>query len=461
MRKDPIVKQILRKLTPTQQITLSFVFVILTGGFLLSLPISNTGTPAPFIDHLFTSASAVCVTGLAVIYPGVDYTAFGQWVMIALMQIGGLGLMTLIAVFVIFLSGRLDLKSKIVMSEAVNRSDFFDFHHFIRSIIKYTVFFEGIGFLLLCYRFIPEFGWEKGTFTALFTAVSAFCNAGFDNIGTINLIPYVSDPLVSLTIAGLIIVGGLGFGVWFDLSQGSKSIIAQTHTVKYVIHHLKIHSKLAIIMTLTLIFGGMGLIFIIEYTNPQTLGNLDFGTKLLASFFQSVTTRTAGFSTINIGFLKTATLLIMMVLMFIGGSPGGTAGGIKTTTFAVLILMVAAEIRGAKDITVFNRKIEREQFRKAFVVAFALLATLMTGIILLTLSEPFSFLELSFEATSAIGTVGLSMGITQGLSDIGKSIIIALMFLGRIGPLTLVLSMSKQGTKGHELTYPKGDILIG
>lgn len=461
MRNLNPVQKLFKSMTPTQQITLSFALVILTGGFLLSLPISNTGTPAPFLDHLFTAASAVCVTGLAVIFSGVDYTAFGQWIMIVLMQVGGLGLMTLIAIFVIFLSGKLSISNKLAIAEAVNRSDFFDFHHFLVAILKYTLFFEFIGFILLSFRFIPQFGWARGSFTALYIAVSAFCNAGFDNIGTQNLIPYVSDPLVSLTVAGLIIVGGLGFGVWFDISQGAKSILLQSHTPRYVFHHLRVHSKLAIAMTLMLIFGGMGLILLFEWNNPGSLAPLGFGSKLLSAFFQSVTTRTAGFSTLNIGLLKPASLLLMIMLMFIGGSPGGTAGGIKTTTFAILILMIIAEIRGSTDITVFGRRIEREQFRKAFVVFFALMGTLLTGILLLVMIEPFGFLEIAFEATSAIGTVGLSMGITQSLSDAGKTVIIALMYLGRIGPLTLVLSMASQNKKGHEVTYPKADILIG
>jgi len=452
----------IKTFTPTQQITISFFFVILTGGILLWLPISNVATSAPFIDHLFTSASAVCVTGLATIYPAVEYNYFGQTVMIFLMEIGGLGLMTLIAVFVIFLSGQISLHSKLAMSEAINRSNFFDFKHFLKAIVKYTLFFESIGFVLLSFRFVPQFGWGDGLFKALYIAVSAFCNAGFDNIGTTNLMPYVSDPLVSLTVAGLIMVGGLGFGVWFDISQGTKSILRGNHTLKYVIHHLKTHSKLAITMTALLIISGMLLILGIEYTNPDSIAPLDFGTKLLSSLFQSVTLRTAGFSTLNIGLLRPTTQAIMIIYMFIGGSPGGTAGGIKTTTFALLALMVIAELRGRKDITVFNRTIEREQFRKAFIIFFALLSTLITGILLLTLIEPFDFLAIVFEATSAIATVGLSMGITTSLSFMGKSIIIALMYLGRIGPLTLLLSinLTKQ-KKGPELTYPHGDILIG
>lgn len=462
MRKKNTPKHLIQHFTPTQQITLSFILVILTGAFLLSLPISNVATPAPFIDHLFISASAVCVTGLATIYPIVEYSTFGQVVMIVLMQIGGLGLMTLIASFLVFMSGKLSLHTKLAMSEAVNRSDFFDFHHFMRAIIKYTLFFEAIGFILLSFRFVPEYGLKTGLFNSLYVSVSAFCNAGFDNLGTTSLVAYVNDPLVSLTVAGLIIVGGLGFGVWFNISFGTKAILRGKHTFQYVLSHLKLHSKLAISMTLILIVTGMLLILGIEYTNVDSIAQLDFGTKLLSSFFQSVTLRTAGFATLNIGLLRPATQFIMIIYMFIGGSPGGTAGGIKTTTFAILILMIIAELRGEKNIVIFNRTIERENFRKAFIIFFALLTTLFTGILLLTLVEPFDFLSIAFEATSAIATVGLSMGITTSLSFFGKSIIIALMYLGRIGPLTLLLSInSSKNSKGTELIYPNGDILIG
>lgn len=449
-------------LHPTQQIVLSFSMVILSGAVLLSLPLSNLKTPAPFIDNLFTATSAVCVTGLATIYPADQFNVVGQIVMIVLMQIGGLGLMTFIAVFVIFVEGKLTLHTKLAMSEAVNRSNFFDFHHFMVAIVKYTLFFEGMGILFLSIRFIPLYGWSQGLFNALFTSVSAFCNAGFDNLGTNSLVNFVSDPLVNLVVGGLIVMGGLGFGVWFEISQGSKTLIKGEHSLRYIAMHLKAHAKLVITMTVLLIVSGMVLILGLEYVNPNTLGPLSGLDKVMASLFQSITLRTAGFSTLNIGYLKPITLLIMMVYMFIGGSPGGTAGGIKTTTFAILILMIVAELRGQENITIFHRRIEREQFRKAFIVFFMLLTTLLVGIMLLLWTEPFDVLSIMFEATSAIGTVGLSMGITSALSSWGKSVIIALMFLGRIGPLTLLLSINRsKSMKGIEVTYPHADILIG
>ena len=460
-------------LKPVQQIVLTFAGVILTGGFLLWLPISNqAGAPVyPFLDHLFMSTSAVCVTGLTVLVPATQYTLFGLIVMIFLMQIGGLGLMTMIAAFVIYLGNKMTLSDRLSILESTNRPGFVDFKKFLLNIIKYTFVFESIGWAIMCIQLIPEYGLWTGMFKSLFTAVSAFCNAGLDVFGPVNMVPYVGNWIMSGTVAALIVMGGLGFGVWFDLSQASKSLLRKNQSFKRIIQHLKVHSKMAIVMTLTLIFSGMALIFVIEYTNPSTLAPLPLDTKILASLFQSVTLRTAGFSTLDIGLLRPATQMIMIIYMFIGGSPGGTAGGIKTTTFAILILMIVAELRSQKNIIVFRRTIERETFRKAFIIFFMLLSTLFIGILLLTLIEPtnggvngrFSWLALCFEATSAIATVGLSMGVTPFLSAAGKMILIALMYLGRIGPLTLLLSIGNhtKHIKANDMTYPSANILVG
>lgn len=452
-------------LKPAQQIVLSFAGVILTGGFLLWLPISNqaSATPVSFLDHLFISTSAVCVTGLTTIIPATQYTLFGQIVILILMQIGGLGLMTMIAAFVIYLGSKMTLSDRLSLLESTNRPGFVDFKKFILNIMKYTFIFEFIGFLILSIQLIPEFGLWDGMFKSLFTSVSAFCNAGLDVFGSTSLMSYTNNWLMNLTVASLIVMGGLGFGVWFDLSHASKLILKKNQSLRRIIRRLRSHTKMALIMTATLIISGMVLIFAIEYGNADSLAPLSLINKLMASLFQSVTLRTAGFSTLNIGLLKPATQMIMIVYMFIGGSPGGTAGGIKTTTFAILILMIVAELRSQKNIIVFGRTIERELFRKAFIIFFMLMTTLLTGILLLTLIEPFSWLAIFFEATSAIATVGLSMGITAALSPAGKIIIIALMYLGRIGPLTLLLSIGDHSKhlKINDMTYPSANILIG
>lgn len=463
MTINKIRKKIRTNFTPAQQIALSFASVILIGAFLLSLPISNKVEGTSFLEHLFTSTSAVCVTGLTTLVVVDQYTVFGQSVIIGLMQIGGLGLMTLIAVFVIYLSGKLTLSNRLALNEAVNFFNLNDFNHFIKAILKYTLFFETIGFLLLSIRFVPLFGYSEGLFISLFTAVSAFCNAGLDILGSSSLQAYAHDPLINFTVMFLIVVGGLGFGVWFDISQGSKSFIRKTYPLQYIVKHLKVHTKLAISMTISLILGGALLIFLFEFNNINSIGSFNIFDKIMASLFQSITTRTAGFATLNMATMKSASLFSMMILMFIGGSPGGTAGGIKTTTFAILVFMIISELRNKKDIIVFNRNIQRDHFRKAFVVAFILLSTLSIGIISLSLIEPFDFLSIAFEAVSAIATVGLSMGITSSLSSVGKIIIILLMYLGRIGPLTLMLSINRKvgSKKGQEISYSNADILIG
>lgn len=451
-------------LTPAQQIALSFFGVIFIGTVLLALPFSNqpSGT-ATVLDHLFTATSAVCVTGLTTITVADQYTAFGQTVLLLLMQIGGLGLMTLIAAFLIFLSGKLNLSDKMALSEAVNRSDFKDFLKFIRNIIKYTIVFEGIGFFVLSFVFVPHYGWGDGLFKALFIAVSAFCNAGLDTLGSNSLQAYVNHPVVNITVASLIVMGGLGFGVWFELSRASKRLVLPNQGWRRILREIKVHARIVLIMTFILIISGTALILMLEAGNPQSLQPLPPFSQLMAAVFQSITLRTAGFSTLVIGMLRPATLLVMIIFMFIGGSPGGTAGGIKTTTVAILVLMIVAEMRSQKSIVVFGRTIEREIFRKAFIVAFMLLMTLLTGIIALLAVEPFSFMDLAFEATSAIATVGLSTGITASLSNAGKLIIIALMYLGRIGPLTLMLSVGRHPkmSKANDLTYPNANILIG
>jgi trk system potassium uptake protein len=451
-------------LSPAQQIALSFFGVIFVGTILLSLPISNhPNQAATVLDHLFTATSAVCVTGLTTIVVVEQYTLFGQVIILGLMQIGGLGLMTLIAAFLIFLSGKLTLTDKMALSEAVNRTDFKDFLKFIRNIIKYTIVFEGFGVLLLSFVFVPQFGWGEGLFKSLFIAVSAFCNAGLDILGSVSLQAYVNNPLVNFTVAALIVMGGLGFGVWFELSRASKRIFKPNQGWHRIIREVKVHARIVLITTFILIISGTALILMLEAGNPNSLQPLPPFSQLMAATFQSITLRTAGFSTLIIGMFRPATLLVMMVFMFIGGSPGGTAGGIKTTTVAILILMIVAELRSQKNIVVFGRTIEREVFRKAFIVAFILLMTLLVGIVALLAVEPFSFMDLAFEATSAIATVGLSTGITSSLSSAGKLIIIALMYLGRIGPLTLMLSVGRHPkmSKANDLTYPSANILIG
>ncbi len=451
------------KLRPAQQIALSFLFVILVGTFLLALPISTKVSGVPLLDHFFIATSAVCVTGLTPLVTVDTYTVFGQTVIILLMQVGGLGLMTLIAIFLLAIGGKLAHREKMVVAEATNISSMSGLGSFLGFIIGYTLFFELIGMLILSLVFVPEFGLATGLFKALFISVSAFCNAGFDNLGALSLQPYVSNVIVNLTVSSLIIMGGLGFSVWFDLTKSANSIFKHHQAVKRVVQHLQVHVKLVFFMTIALILGGWLFLFVVEFSNPASLGSLGFFDKLMASYFQSVTLRTAGFSTLNIAALYPASQLLMMAFMFIGGSPGGTAGGIKTTTFALVVLMVVTELLNRDNITLYKRNIGRDITRRALTVMVLSFTVVFTGMLLLSMTEKADFLVIAFEAFSAIGTVGLSMGITPDLTNLGKIVIIVLMFVGRIGPIAVAFSLrtGRIGKKSVEVAYPAGQVIVG
>lgn len=451
------------RLRPAQQIALSFLAVILVGTILLALPWSTKVTGISLLDHFFIATSAVCVTGLSPLVVVDVYTVFGQTVIIFLMQIGGLGLMTLIAIFLLAIGGKLAHREKMVVAEATNIGSMSGIGNFLGFIIGYTLLFEFIGWILLSFVFVPEFGWSSGLFKALFTSISAFCNAGFDNLGAFSLQPYVSNVIVNLTVSTLIIMGGLGFSVWFDLTKSANSILKQHHAVRRVVQHLEIHVKLVFLMTAILIMSGWIFLLVIEFNNPNSLGSLNFFDKLMAAYFQSVTLRTAGFSTLNIALLYPASQLMMMAFMFIGGSPGGTAGGIKTTTFALVVLMVVTEILNRENLTVFKRTVSRDIARRALSVMVLAFTVVFTGMLLLSMSEKADFMVIAFEAFSAIGTVGLSMGITPNLTSVGKIVIILLMFIGRIGPVAVAFSLrtNRKFKKSVEVAYPTGHVIVG
>ncbi len=448
-------------LRPAQQIALGFLTVIFIGSVLLSLPIAQQ-IPTPYLDHLFIATSAVCVTGLSPLVVAETYTIFGQVVVIFLMQIGGLSLMTFIALFMIAIGGRLNIHEKIVMQETLNRTSLADITKFIVFIIKYTLFFELAGLILLATQFIPSYGLGEGLYKALFISISAFNNAGFDILGAVSLQNYVSNPVVNFTIMIQIIMGGLGFSVWFDLQKSSSSILKKV-PIKRIFNQLKIHVKLVLIVTAILILSGWLFIFLAEYSNPASLGSLSLMDKIMASLFQSVTLRTAGFSTLDIGVLRPATLVVMMLFMFIGGSPGGTAGGIKTTTMALVILYVITELRNKDSLVLFKKTISRDLLRRAVTILVLSLIIVFTGIIGLLFVQQGNPLAIVFEAVSAMGTVGLSMGITSSLNNWGKIIIILLMFVGRIGPVALAYTLKSNRVmrRANLVEYPHGQVIVG
>ena len=454
----------LRRLPPAAKIVISFAIVIFIGSLLLTLPISNLeSSETTYFDNLFTAVSMVCVTGLFTLPVATSFTVFGQTVCIVLMQIGGIGLMTILATFIMRIGRKMRFSDTIAVKEALNRDELGDFKTYLASIIKYTAIIEGTGMLLLALRFVPEFGFASGLFVSLFLAVSAFCNAGFDNIGAISLQEYVHDPLINLVITTLIILGGIGFSVWFDVTHNVQSIIKNKCKSgwKRSYRMLKIHTRLAINMTLALIIVGTLVFLVVEWNNPNSIGNFTFGEKVLASFFQTVTMRTAGFATLDYELIKPFSLFFFIGTMFIGGSPGGAAGGIKTTTFALVALLVISEIKGQKHVNYSHHTIPLEIIRRAIVIVATFSLFLIAGVSVLMLVEDQPFLYLLFEAVSALATVGVSVNLTPELSHISQVVLMILMFIGRIGPITILLSLSRKSKKTKDQLYAKTTILIG
>lgn len=453
-----------KKFSTAQKIAVSFLLVILVGTVLLMLPIAHQDHQSyPFIDSLFTATSATCVTGLVVDVTASEFTMFGQIVIMLLIQIGGLGLMTLMAVFILLLKSRLSMHEKIAMKEMLNQDQVFNMHRFLLDILKYTLLFEGGGMVLLSLRFVPEYGFLSGLFKAMFIAVSAFCNAGFDVLGSVSLMDYAHDPLVMFTIMALIVLGGLGFAVWFDVRDKLKLLLRHQLKLGKLRKSLSLHTRIVLDMTMLLIFVTAGLIFILEWDNPGTLSPFTWWEKGMNALFESVTLRTAGFAGVNYGALTLASKFLMIIIMFIGGSPGGTAGGIKTTTLAVLIIYIISNLRGRTHTVLFKRTISMDIIVRAMGIFFINLMTLIVGIFLLCITEEHDFIELAFEAVSAMATVGLTLGITSSLTLGGKIIIILLMFIGRIGIMTLVLSLFSHHGKqtNNNVVYPNGSIIVG
>ncbi len=441
------------KLRPAQVLVLGFGIVILIGGILLNLPIaSQSGNSMGFLNALFTSTSAVCVTGLAVVDTGTHFTVFGKTVLVVLIQVGGLGFMSMATLIFVLLGKKISLKERLVMQEALNQNNLSGLVKFTLYILVGTFIIEAFGALFLSFRFIPEYGFLKGIGYSVFHSISAFCNAGFDIVGYgRSLTPYVGDVVINFTIMSLIVIGGLGFSVMVDIfnHRGFKK--------------LGLHSKMVLLITALLIGLGFIAFLLLEWHNPETLGNLSFGKKLLAGLFQSITPRTAGFNTIDIGQLTNASLLLTIIFMFIGGSPASTAGGVKTATMGIILFLVISVIKGREDTELFGKRVSRSIVHRAIVIVVIALTLIMVFTMVLTITEQgHSFMEILFETVSAFGTVGLSMGITSELSGIGRVVIMFLMFAGRLGPLTITLALARQQrqNKGN-IKYPEDKILVG
>lgn len=443
-------------LSPARRIFLSFAGVIFIGSLLLSLPfVQASGSQATYFDHLFTTVSMVCVTGLFTQPVATTYNVWGQLICMLLIQIGGLGLMTFIGVFYIQGKQKLSLRSRETIQESFSYGETRSLKAFMRSIFLTTFLVEGLGAFLLSFRFIPEFGLGRGIFTSIFLAISAFCNAGFDNFGSSSLVNYQTDPLINLVIAGLIITGGLGFMIWFDLA---------TQLGKKKKRRLRFHTKLVLFLTAgILLFGTVSTLFT-EWHNPGTIGNLSVPEKVLVSFFQTVSMRTAGFASIDYTQARPVTLFIYILQMFLGGAPGGTAGGLKITTFFVLLVFARSELLGLPHANVAQRTIEARTVQKSFSVFIIFLMTFLLGLMLLGITAEGTprFIYLMFETISALATVGVTANLTPELGKLALSIVMLLMFIGRIGPLTLLVSLADyQPDKKDLIQYMKADISIG
>ena len=443
------------RLNSAQIIALGFAGVILLGGCLLWLPVcAAPGEQTTFIDALFTAATSVCVTGLVTVTTAAHWSLLGKCVFLILIQLGGLGVLAVSMSIFLLVGRRITLKGRRLIQEAYNLDTLSGMADVVKKIVACTLGAEALGAVCYAFAFVPRFGWAQGIWQSVFTSVSAFCNAGIDILGEDSLAPYVGNPLVNGTTMALIISGGLGFLVWWDLYRVAKGRLGW--------RRLKVHSKLAVTATGILVLGGGILFLVFEYGNPETLGGLSLTDKIQAALFQSVTTRTAGFFTIDQSCFGDASMVLTLFLMFTGGSPMGTAGGVKTTTLAILILTVAAYLKGKSDTEVFNRKIREENIRTGIVVIILGFTVLLISAAALSLTMDASFIDMIFEAVSALGTAGLTRGITGDLTLVGKVIIILDMYLGRIGPITLATAIVMRSRRANQNVHlAEENILIG
>ena len=446
------------KLNTTQLILLSFLVVILVGSILLSLPISTqTGESVPYIDALFTATTATCVTGLVTVPTYSTWSVFGQVVILILIQVGGLGVITVLSGITIALHRKMKLGDSRLISDAFNLNSLEGLGAFIKKVILGTFIVEGVGALLYMPVFVRDFG-ARGVWIAIFNSISAFCNAGIDIIGDSSLMPYVTDPIINGVTCALIVVSGLGYIVWWDVLRILKNVRVQGLKC---FRFLSLHSKIVLSSTLVLIFGGAALIFAFEYSNAETIANMSLFEKIQASIFQSVTTRTAGFAALDQSALTEGASIVSLFLMFIGGSPVGTAGGIKTVTIVVLALTAYAAIVGRNDVSIFNRSISKQAVRKAVAVAMMSFSIMMISTLLLAFVTDATALEILYETVSATATVGLSKNLTPLLNIWGKIIIICTMYFGRIGPISLAIAFSYQKEIVNNIKDPTEEISVG
>lgn len=445
----------IKHLSSAQVVLIGFLAIILAGSVLLCLPISSAdGKVVSYVDALFTATTATCVTGLVTVPTVSTWSIFGQVIILLLIQIGGLGVITIAASIMMMLDKRIGIGNRILIQDSFNLNSLSGIVKFIKKVIIGTLIIEGIGALLYMTVFVPDFG-IKGIWISVFNSVSAFCNAGIDIISENSLCDYALNPVINLTTSFLIISGGIGFVVWWDVIEIIKN------KKRRHLRFLSLHSKIAISATAVLIVVGTILFFIFEYNNPLTMQSYSLIEKVEASFFQSVTTRTAGFATIPQENFTNASSIVSLLLMFIGGSPVGTAGGIKTVTFVILLATAASVIKNKRTIDVFNRQISEKSIKKAIAVFATSFSVMTLSTILLSAASNADFLDVLYETVSATATVGLTRNFTASLNTVGKIIIIATMYFGRVGPISLAVAFKMRKSSENIIENPIEEISVG
>ena len=444
-----------KNLSPFKILAIGFATVILTGGILLSLPISSaTGQFTSLLDTIFTATSAVCVTGLVVLDTGTYWSVFGQWIILILIEIGGLGFMALSTIFALLLGKRISLRERLVMQEAYNTFSLQGVINHVRYMLFFTLAVQGGAALILMTQFIPLYGIGTGIYYGIFHAISAFNNAGFDLLGNFTSVTVLNtNKVVLMTLGTLINIGGLGYLVWREIISSIRS--------KKKLKNFSLHSKVVLTISLTLILFGSLIFLIFEWNNPATMQGMRFSDKIVNSYFSATTPRTAGFNSISNSEMSPAGKLLTMAYMFIGGSPGSTAGGVKTTTLGIVIFTLISVLKGREDVEVYHKKLSQSTVYRAVAVFLLGISIVIMGVIVLSIAEVGATFEvILYEVLSAFGTVGLTQGITPSLTAVSKVTLTLIMYMGRVGPLTVMLALAGKQNKAN-VKYPEGKLLIG
>lgn len=444
-----------KNLSPFKILAIGFATVILTGGILLSLPISSaSGQYTNLLDTIFTATSAVCVTGLVVLDTGIYWSVFGQWVILILIEIGGLGFMAMSTIFALLLGKRISLRERLVMQEAYNTFSLQGVINHVRYMLFFTLAVQGGAALILMTQFIPMFGIGKGIYFGIFHAISAFNNAGFDLLGNYTSVTVLNtNKVILMTLATLINIGGLGYLVWREIIGSIRS--------RKKLKNFSLHSKVVLTLSLTLVLFGTLIFLIFEWNNPATMEGMRFSDKVVNSYFSATTPRTAGFNSISNSEMSPAGKLLTMAYMFIGGSPGSTAGGVKTTTLGIVIFTLISVLKGREDVEVYHKKLSQSTVYRAVAVFLLGISIVVLGVMVLSIAEVGATFEvILYEVLSAFGTVGLTQGITPSLTAVSKITLTIIMYMGRVGPLTVMLALAGKQSKAN-IKYPEGKLLIG